>query len=113
MSFVGLLRCVLSLIYREKRESSEGVYCVENPSCAVWNSGTFRERGQYHLAMQDDGNLVIYLGRPPDDASKAIWNTSTFRTKSNYFLSLQDDGSIVICLGTGPSDNKGVIWSSK
>jgi hypothetical protein len=87
--------------------------CVENPSCAVWDSRTFREQGQYYLAMQDDGNLVIYRGRPPDDAGKAIWATRTDRTKSNYFLSLQDDGSLVICIGTGPSDNKGVIWSSK
>lgn len=84
-----------------------------SPSCAVWDSHTYREEGHYYLAMQDDGNLVVYRGRPPENPSNAIWNSQTFRSVGDYFLAVQDDGNVVIYMGTGPEDNRGAIWSIK
>ena len=87
--------------------------CVGNPTCAVWNSGTWRELGQYFMAMQEDGNLVIYRGRPPARTPLSIWSTRTYGPIGNYFLAIQDDGEMVIYRGTGIQDNRGPIWSSK
>jgi hypothetical protein len=79
----------------------------------VWDSRTHREQGNYYLAMQEDGNLVVYRGRPPENPSNAIWDSRTFRAHGNYFLAVQDDGNVVIYEGTELSDNRGAIWSIK
>jgi GH25 family lysozyme M1 (1,4-beta-N-acetylmuramidase) len=56
--------------------------------------------GRYELAMQTDGNLVLY------DGSRAIWNTATDGTKA-YLAVMQTDGNFVLY------DTRGVAsWSS-
>ena len=89
------------------------------------------EDGQYTLAMQDDGNLVVYddQGRPQwssdtvgrgvvecvmqgdgnlvlkDGNGRSVWSTSTEGTK-NARLMIQNDGNLVIYNGRGL-----VVWA--
>lgn len=60
---------------------------------ALWSSGTSGKEAAY-LALQSDGNLVLY-----NHQSKALWNTSTDRTGNNNRLVLQQDGNLVIYSG--------------
>ena len=65
-------------------------------SGVVWESGT---RGHI-LAMQDDGNLVIY-----DEAGNGIWSTGT-SGNAGGFLAAQDDGNLVIY----SPDQRKALW---
>jgi len=56
--------------------------------------------GRYELAMQTDGNLVLY------DGGKAIWNTASEGTKA-YFAVMQTDGNFVLYDTKSAAD-----WSS-
>lgn len=78
-----------------------------NPNTAVnwlqpplWASGT-NDRGVIELAMQDDGNLVIYTG----SGGIGISNTSG---NPGAFLRMQDDGNLVIY-----STNGAALWSTR
>lgn len=42
---------------------------------AVWASDTCGHGDEVYLAVQDDGNVVLYKGE--DDEAEAIWATST------------------------------------
>jgi len=55
----------------------------------LWQSGT-AGRGAAKLAMQPDGNLVIY-----DHQRQALWNSGTGGNRGAV-LSVQDDGNVVI-----------------
>lgn len=55
----------------------------------LWQSGTVG-RNAAKLAMQVDGNLVIY-----DTGQKAIWASGTDNNPSAY-LAMQEDGNLVI-----------------
>jgi len=55
----------------------------------LWQSGTSGSEAS-KLAMQDDGNLVIY-----DAREKALWATGTQGNQSAY-LAVQTDGNVVI-----------------
>jgi hypothetical protein len=57
--------------------------------------------GQYQLAMQADGNLVIYSG------GSAIWNTGTEGTGTSNFLAMQTDGNLVVYTSAGKA-----VWNS-
>ena len=86
--------------------------CGIKPSCALWNSGSYRERGRYYMAIQPDGNLVVYSGYPPSKTERAIWSSQTYGALDNYFLAVQNDANIVIYRGT-PLNRQEAIWSSK
>jgi hypothetical protein len=58
--------------------------------------------GRYTLAMQTDGNLVVY-----NAAHLAMWNTVTFGTGGSNYLSMQPDGNLVVYKSPGVS-----VWSS-
>jgi len=64
------------------------------------------------MAIQPDGNLVIYKGRPPAATDRHIWSSQTFGALDHYFLSVQNDANVVIYRGT-PMNNRGAVWSSK
>jgi hypothetical protein len=64
---------------------------------ALWNSGTGGDDGAY-VAMQTDGNLVIY------DNGTAVWSSNTAGF-SGADLKLQDDDNLVIYQGGGDA-----IW---
>jgi len=55
---------------------------------ALWSSGTFNHSGAY-LAMQTNGDLVVYLG------SKALWSTHT-TGKGLSRAVIQDDANFVV-----------------
>ena len=62
-----------------------------------WGNG---DTGNY-LAMQTDGNLVLYNG-----SNSAIWSTSTNGYGSSAVLNAQDDGNLVVYYNTNV-----VIWA--
>lgn len=55
---------------------------------------------KYKLAMQDDGNLVLYA------THGALWSTHTWGTDADYVV-MQSDGNLVL-----KDDNGKVYWSS-
>ncbi|XP_020576869.1 mannose-specific lectin-like [Phalaenopsis equestris] len=58
---------------------------------AIWASGTGGSGSGCYLAMQNDGNLVIY-----DYSNRAIWASNTGRDNGYYILVLQKDRNVVI-----------------
>ena len=70
----------------------------------IWSSGNHLTgtRAEPFLAMQADGNLVVYIG------TKAVWNAESYRGTGAYHLDLSDDGELKIHRADGA-----VIWSSK
>lgn len=70
---------------------------------SIWSSGNhLTSVGATMLALQEDGNLVIYVN------NKAVWNSYTNGPKSAFHLDLADDGELKLHKGDGA-----VIWSSK
>lgn len=59
----------------------------------LWNSGT-NDRGVLELAMQSDGNLVIYTGGGAIPVSNTFGNPGAF-------LRMQDDGNLVVYSADG------------
>ena len=57
--------------------------------------------GQYKIAMQGDGNLVVY------DNGKAIWASNTAGTGSANYLAMQGDGNLVVYTSGGKP-----VWAS-
>ena len=71
--------------------TNEGNLELRSPIGAkLWESGT-AGRGAGRLAMQADGNLVIYDG----SLAKALWESGTSGNRG-AFLALQEDGNVVI-----------------
>src|SRR6056297_2900757 len=67
--------------------------------------------GRYEVAVQHDGNVVIYDTN--DTNKKAIWSTHTGgRTPANYWLCMQSDQNIVLYKEGEPSPQN-ALWSSK
>ncbi|KAL0007934.1 hypothetical protein SO802_009436 [Lithocarpus litseifolius] len=56
--------------------------------------------GQFHLKMQDDGNLVLYPVNTGDTPGDAYWNTQTFGHGSKFHLYLNNTDSLLIVNGT-------------
>ena len=67
--------------------------------------------GRYELAVQHDGNVVIYDTN--DSNKKAIWSTQTGgRTPAKYWLCMQSDQNIVLYKHDQPLPQN-ALWSSK
>jgi RHS repeat-associated protein len=60
------------------------------PAQAIYYSGTTGVPGSY-LAMQSDGNLVIYT-----PSGSAFWSTGSVTGPGTYMLQVQDPGNLVI-----------------
>jgi hypothetical protein len=58
--------------------------------------------GQYFLAMQTDGNLVLYT-----KAGTALWDTDTVGTGAAV-ATMQDDGNFVVYTSGGTA-----VWNSQ
>lgn len=54
---------------------SDGSWSGGGWSNAVYN--TTLPQSNYYLVLQDDGNMVIYRGKGPDDNQGSIWSTQT------------------------------------
>jgi surface antigen len=88
--------------------------CGGSTILPIWHSSTYSS-GAY-LAMQDDGNLVIYSSsscttdcgdKPP---GSPIWATGTYgRGKSHVVVT--DDGNLVVYTGAPGGANPTVTWS--
>lgn len=74
--------------YRLVYQGSDGNLVLYGPSGPTWASYTSHIAG--FVAMQGDGNLVVY-----DSAGVARWNSAT-HGNSGAFLRVQDDGNVVI-----------------
>jgi hypothetical protein len=65
------------------------------PKNAIWSSQTCNKSpfvGPYRVAMQNDGNLVVY-----DTYNRAVWASNTQHKGSPpHCLVMQDDGNLVI-----------------
>jgi hypothetical protein len=72
---------------------------------SIWSSKSGgKGKAPYRLAMQTDGNLVIY-----DSVNSPVWNTNTFNQGTGpYSLIMQDDCNLVIYDTTNAA-----LWSSK
>lgn len=68
---------------------TDGNLVLYYQGAAIWNTGTYGESVEY-LAMQGDGNLVLY-----NTAGAAIWNSGT-EGNGPSFLNMQDDGNLVL-----------------
>jgi hypothetical protein len=66
----------------------------------VWASGTYGHPGA-RLAMQADGNLVIYQGSTP------IWNTGTWGLGPSFAV-IQTDNNFVVYTNSGRA-----TWASR
>ena len=67
----------------------------------VWSTGTSNLGSNCRLAMQADGNLVLYNG-----AGDALWSSGTNGTGGNNHLQMQSDGNIVVYTAGGAA-----VWS--
>ena len=70
----------------------------------LWTSGT-NGKGNLSLAVQSDGNNVLY------DGSRAVWATNDNNvrpTGGQYTLTMQDDGNLVSYSATGTP-----VWASQ
>lgn len=105
---------------------SDGNYVLYgNSSNALWDTGTSWDStnsgllygqdinegttisshsGNYHLALQTDGNLVLY-----NSSWSPVWDTGTSGDGSAVNLYMQADGNLVLYRYAGPSD---ALWSS-
>jgi len=88
----------------------------ESPDCggpAVFVSGTVSGFQRSYLAMQGDGNLVLYTGAPNSpQPQRPLWATNTSGQTKDCFAMLRDDGVLVVCVGTGAADNQGTLYRS-
>ena len=57
----------------------------------IWASGTYHSGSGCYVAMQTDGNLVIY-----DNRNNPLWASNTNGENGNYILILQKDRNLVI-----------------
>lgn len=72
---------------------------------SIWSSGNHLSgpgSAAPFLALQDDGNLVVYVG------GKAVWNAATNGPAGKFHLELTDDGELKLHRADGAT-----IWSSK
>jgi hypothetical protein len=85
------------LLWGVGRGPASGVFPQQVASGSTWltsGTGLFDGQnviaGQYLLAMQTDGNLVVYIrgGRP-------LWSTGTFGRPGDWLI-MQSDGNLVI-----------------
>jgi hypothetical protein len=93
----------------EARMQSDGNFVIYEEGSAIWSTQTqYRERAPYRLAVQPDGNLVIY-GSPDQDVSLggfgtcragsaciATWSSGPRGGSAPYTLKMQDDGNLVL-----------------
>lgn len=75
-----------------------------------WIANTSAGSGNCFMAIQDDGNLVVYRSLPGKFENPA-WNSGTFGPEGNYCLAVEDNGRVVIYKGSRPGDNAYVVWS--
>ncbi|PYC67045.1 hypothetical protein C7C46_30535 [Streptomyces tateyamensis] len=69
-------------------------------------AGRWVDAKQTRLAMQADGNLVLY--RKSDGA--AIWSANTFNNPGAY-LSMQTDGNLVLYRSGGSATSNWALWT--
>lgn len=64
-----------------------------NPSNALWASGSNgKGEAPYHVAVQNDGNLVVY-----DKWHRPTWASDTWNKGDGpYNLDMQEDGNLVL-----------------
>ncbi len=67
---------------------------------ALWASDTHGQNGSY-LAMQSDGNLVLYTA-----ARTSVWSSKTHRTAARKLV-LQDDANLVLYTDAGQA-----VWAT-
>jgi hypothetical protein len=93
----------------EARMQSDGNFVIYEDGNAIWSTQTqYKERAPYRLAVQPDGNLVIYGSRETDvslggfgvcragSACIATWSSGTGGGSAPYTLKMQDDGNLVL-----------------
>lgn len=82
------------------RFTKSGTYRVETTVTGLGSGQTSRSLGRGHLlAMQPDGNLVLYAG------NRAAWSSGTFNLPGARFV-VQPDGNAVVYHGNR------AVWSS-
>jgi len=87
---------------------------------AIWSTQTQgKGRAPYRLAVQPDGNLLIYGSSETDvnlpgfgvcnanSACIAIWSTRPLGGQAPYTLKMQDDGNLVMYDGASRA-----VWAS-
>jgi hypothetical protein len=81
---------------------------------ATWATDTYNFQGWYcFLAMQGDGNLVLYVNYQNTPCCwHPIWSSGTNGNYRSYLI-VQSDGNVVIYQPVAnPNDNPRVVWST-
>ena len=73
---------------------ADGNVVVYRGGSARWSTGTYGHPGA-RLALQSDGNLVVY-----DTRGVALWNSGTYGSGNADQLAMQDDGNLVLYAGS-------------
>lgn len=66
--------------------------------------------GETALAMQGDGNLVLYMVGPNGHYGPALWQSGTYGNAGAYAL-MQPDGNLVV-YRQGRTDMAGALWAT-
>jgi len=82
---------------------TDGNLVVYGNGCVIWASNTAGTGSANFLAMQGDGNLVIYTS-----GGKPVWASNSAGTGSANFLAMQGDGNLVVYTSGGKP-----VWASK
>jgi len=73
--------------------------------------------GEFHLAMQEDGNLVIYhtihSAITERDEPVPVWSSRTSGAVGDYFLVLRSDSNLALYPGADGNVNGEAIWTTK
>ncbi|MCC6859562.1 MAG: VCBS repeat-containing protein [Bryobacterales bacterium] len=99
---------------------SDGNFVIYAQGSAIWSTQTQgKGRAPYRLAVQPDGNLLIYGSSETDvnlpgfgvcnanSACIAIWSTRPLGGQAPYTLKMQDDGNLVMYDGASRA-----VWAS-
>ena len=79
-------------------------YHIISSASAFFATGTHGQGSAGHfLALQSDGNLVLYGGD-----GVVLWSTNTFSSAGDLYLEMQNDRNIVLYANNGST----VLWTS-
>ncbi|MER6781117.1 MULTISPECIES: trypsin-like serine protease [unclassified Streptomyces] len=76
----------------------------------LWTSNAYGGDGS-HLAMQADGNFILYKKDGGDGKGGSVWSTATFANPGAY-AHFQSDGNLVVYKKDGGQGKGGAIWHS-
>ncbi len=98
------------------RMQEDGHFCVyrgtvtaQGAGIKCMPAGAGGPKGRYFLALQDDGNLVIYKGGGPQDNRGWIWDRITTRPSSGFNFAALVESIASVAVSTANSVGSGTV----